>query len=109
MFFLSLLDPDALSLSRTEFTRELSTPSPKQYILLQRAEKLTAALGGLRVTMCKSAKDRTSMAVTLEQMSHVQDHVEFTEADWKLLLDDMRKYDRFNSLVEIRVMLTLFL
>ncbi|GAU98463.1 hypothetical protein RvY_09605-2 [Ramazzottius varieornatus] len=89
--YAACIDSAMLSTARADFARELSMHTQKQFSLLQRAEKLTEALGGLRVTMCKSAKDRTAMAVTLEQMSHVQDHVEFTESEWKAMLDDMRK------------------
>ena len=37
--------------------------------VLQRVSALTRVLGGARVTHCKSGKDRTSMSVTLEEMS----------------------------------------
>ena len=51
--------------------RELITlvrlpPEQKNVGLLEAAGKLTRLLGGGRVVMCKSGKDRTSMGVTLE-------------------------------------------
>ena len=39
--------------------------------LLQNFRDLTYALDGGRIISCKSAKDRTSMAITLEQVTFV--------------------------------------
>ena len=37
--------------------------------MLKHVAILTHAIGGARVTMCKSAKDRTSMSITNEQVN----------------------------------------
>jgi len=44
-----------------------ASPTSKNVDLLVEAERLTLMLGGCRVTFCKSGKDRTGMATTLEQ------------------------------------------
>lgn len=44
-----------------------SSPAMKNVDLLLEVERICLILGGIRVTFCKSGKDRTGMAVTLEQ------------------------------------------
>ena len=44
-----------------------SNLSEKNVDLLMEVERMGLILGGMRVTFCKSGKDRTGMAVTLEQ------------------------------------------
>ncbi|RTG83661.1 inositol polyphosphate-4-phosphatase [Schistosoma bovis] len=53
----------------TDITHHLSTPvRSKPVEVLQLASEITQAFHGLRITTCKSAKDRTAMSVTLEQI-----------------------------------------
>ena len=52
-------------LSETILTR--GNVISKNVDLLVAAERVSVALGGCRVTFCKSGKDRTGMAVTYEQ------------------------------------------
>ncbi|CAH8484525.1 unnamed protein product [Schistosoma rodhaini] len=53
----------------TDITHHLNTPvRSKPVEVLQLASEITQAFHGLRITTCKSAKDRTAMSVTLEQV-----------------------------------------
>jgi hypothetical protein len=45
----------------------------KPYHILTTSAKLTRLLDGVRSTSCKSAKDRTGMSVTLEEVTLVRD------------------------------------
>lgn len=92
---------DARELRRllVDFKDAASLQSPKNIKLLQTAEDITHEVGGVRFTLCKSAKDRTSMAVTLEQMSLVRQksNTETHNPIWITLLEEMRRcrtYDR---------------
>lgn len=51
-----------------------ATGGGKNVNVLQLTAQLCRALGGGRVVMCKSAKDRTGMAVTLEQAQLLRQH-----------------------------------
>ena len=46
----------------------------KNYMLLLQTENICRALKGGRITSCKSAKDRTSMGITLEQTTSLLQH-----------------------------------
>eukprot|EP00602_Paraphysomonas_sp_CaronLab_P005236 CAMPEP_0185037556 /NCGR_PEP_ID=MMETSP1103-20130426/32166_1 /TAXON_ID=36769 /ORGANISM="Paraphysomonas bandaiensis, Strain Caron Lab Isolate" /LENGTH=1347 /DNA_ID=CAMNT_0027575597 /DNA_START=770 /DNA_END=4813 /DNA_ORIENTATION=- len=62
----------------------------KPYQILTCAAKLTRALDGVRLTSCKSAKDRTGMSVTLEEASLVRDVYGLSSTETKDLLDILR-------------------
>lgn len=55
-------------------------------VLYYTAAKLTRALGGVRLTSCKSAKDRTGMSVTLEEVQLAQENYglsgKYAEHQW---------------------------
>ncbi|XP_058127328.1 inositol polyphosphate 4-phosphatase type II isoform X2 [Anopheles coustani] len=69
---------------------ELRSSTTKNYRVLQLGEDITRALQGLRFTSCKSAKDRTSMAVTLEQCRVLQQEFHLSAANLQNVLDTMR-------------------
>lgn len=51
----------------SDFEATLRNPSKMNVDILHEVEKISVMLGGCRVTFCKSGKDRTGMAVTLDQ------------------------------------------
>ncbi|XP_055340266.1 uncharacterized protein LOC129589501 isoform X2 [Paramacrobiotus metropolitanus] len=75
----------------SQFTTAVRSEAPKNTTLLQSAEKLVRHLGGIRFTMCKSAKDRTAMAVTLEELTVVTQYASLTPDSQTELLEEMRK------------------
>uniref|UniRef100_A0A182MTK1 phosphatidylinositol-3,4-bisphosphate 4-phosphatase n=1 Tax=Anopheles culicifacies TaxID=139723 RepID=A0A182MTK1_9DIPT len=69
---------------------ELRANGSKNYAILQLAEEVTRAVQGLRFTSCKSAKDRTSMAVTLEQCRVLQQEFHLSASNAQNVLNTMR-------------------
>lgn len=64
--------------------------SSKNVKVLHVAEDITRAVGGLRVTSCKSAKDRTAMAVTLEATRILQQEFHLPAGNLQNVLDVIR-------------------
>lgn len=48
---------------------------------------------GLRITCCKSAKDRTGMAVTLEQTNTLANEFDLASCEFARCLSSMRRYE----------------
>ncbi|XP_058831634.1 inositol polyphosphate-4-phosphatase type I A isoform X2 [Topomyia yanbarensis] len=73
-----------------EMEEQLRTNCSKNYRVLTLAEDITRAMQGLRFTSCKSAKDRTSMAVTMEQCRVLQQEFHLSAGNVQNVLDTMR-------------------
>ena len=61
----------------------------KNVELLQESERVCSLINGLRVTFCKSGKDRTGMAVTLEQSRVLGERFSCGNSQERLLRDAM--------------------
>lgn len=62
----------------------------KNVEVLQLVSRITVAMQGLRFTSCKSAKDRTGMSVTLEQVNTLIHGYDLAETEVQRALDCMR-------------------
>lgn len=56
------------------------------------AAELTRTLSGGRIVNCKSGKDRTGMAITLEQARFLKEELKIGDGLFKQCLDDMRMH-----------------
>ena len=70
----------------------LASHAEKNTEIILLSEQLMRRLGGVRITSCKSAKDRTSMAVTAEQARLLMDRHGLHEEEAAELADEMRRY-----------------
>lgn len=68
----------------------LRVNASKNVKVLHCAEDITRVLNGMRVTSCKSAKDRTAMAVTLEQTRILQQEFHLPAGNLQNVLDVIR-------------------
>lgn len=69
----------------------LRANTSKNIKVLHIAEDICRAMQGLRFTSCKSAKDRTSMAVTLEQCRILQQEFHLPAVSLQNVLNTMRR------------------
>ena len=70
--------------------RVARAPGTKQPEILTLAAEIVRQLDGIRMTSCKSAKDRTSMSVTLEQTAWLTQRWACAEEERERLLHVMR-------------------
>ena len=71
-----------------------SDPSEKNVEMLLEVERICRMLGGCRVTFCKSGKDRTGMAITLEQSRLLGENFDCGQSVERIIRDanTMRQY-----------------
>lgn len=82
---------DGVSLVLGKMEESLRQNSMKNIRVLHFAEDIARAMHGLRFTSCKSAKDRTAMAVTLEQCRILQDEFHLPQCSAQNVMNTMRR------------------
>ncbi|RWS06693.1 hypothetical protein B4U79_02585 [Dinothrombium tinctorium] len=91
--FIDLEDRELIN-DVTALKTELWSNRAKNVRVLHLMEQITYKLNGLRFTSCKSAKDRTAMAVTLEEVrkcAHLYDFSEIRDVHlFQQMLDTLR-------------------
>lgn len=74
-----------------EMEESLRKNASKNTRILHLAEDICRGLHGLRLTSCKSAKDRTAMSVTLEQCRVLKKEFHLPANNVQAVLDTMRR------------------
>ena len=82
-----------ISLLKSEINnRSLS----KNIRILQLIQEIVREVNGIRITCCKSAKDRTGMSITLEEIRFCFETFQFDQAKsghlFQTMLDTLRRY-----------------
>ncbi|KAK0077637.1 hypothetical protein PV325_003652 [Microctonus aethiopoides] len=68
----------------------IHSKQPKNTDILQISSQICRRMKGLRFTSCKSAKDRTGMSITLEQINILANEYHLSENEFNRALDCMR-------------------
>ena len=76
----------------TSMEESLRTNASKNVRILHLAEDISRGMQGIRLTSCKSAKDRTAMAVTLEQCRILEKEFHLPSNNIQTVLDTIRRY-----------------
>jgi len=75
---------------------EIGSNRAKNVRIFNLSEQIVQSVGGLRFTSCKSAKDRTAMAVTLEEARLCSKLVNVSELNdmqlFQKIVDTLRRY-----------------
>lgn len=86
-----ILPPQSIGDLLISMEESLRTNASKNIKILHLAEDICRGLQGIRLTSCKSAKDRTAMAVTLEQCRILQNEFHLPANNLQVVLDTMRR------------------
>lgn len=78
----------------TAMEQQLKANVSKNVRVLQMAEDICGALSGVEFISCKSAKDRTAMAVTLQQCRTLQTEFHLPGNSLQTVLNTMRRLER---------------
>lgn len=78
---------DMMSALKTSVHAKVS----KNTDILQLSSQICRRMKGLRFTSCKSAKDRTGMSITLEQVNILATEYHLSENEYARALDCMRR------------------
>lgn len=71
-----------------------SSQKSKNVEFLLTVEQIVYLMRGGRVTSCKSGKDRTGMAVTLEETCFLRNYHHLESSEFNNTLSTIRRYDR---------------
>jgi len=69
---------------------EVNSHKAKNIDIFNLVAQITYILGGIRMTSCKSGKDRTGMAVTLEQVNLLSREFDLADTEYQRALDTFR-------------------
>ncbi|KAL7643148.1 UNVERIFIED_CONTAM: hypothetical protein RMT77_006438 [Armadillidium vulgare] len=70
--------------------KEVLKHESKNVSVLHIAANICKCMDGIRFTSCKSAKDRTAMSVTLEEVNFLQEEFDLSQTELKVALDCLR-------------------
>lgn len=79
-----------LDVPLSSLKHHVQSKKPKNVEILHVSSQLSRGMNAVRLTSCKSAKDRTAMSVTLEQCQILQERHELGPQVFSHLLDTMR-------------------
>lgn len=87
---------DRMNILLNQLKHEMSLSISKNIKVLQLVRKIVRHIGGICVTCCKSAKDRTGMSVTLEEVRFFFHLFKLdkgvNESLFQEMLDTLRRY-----------------
>lgn len=87
----TILQPQATAKLLNSMEEALRNNTSKNIKILHLAQDICRSVQGIRFTSCKSAKDRTAMAVTLEECKILQQEFHLPVTNLQNVLNTMRR------------------